>query len=45
MQEMVMNDARDDNEWCNRWQWMMQEKAMIDARDDNEWWKKGQWMK
>ena len=35
-QEMKMNDARDDNEWCNRLQLMMHEMSMTDAGDDNE---------
>ena len=36
LQMMAMNDARDDNERCKIWQWMMQDMAMNDARDDNE---------
>ena len=42
VQEMTMNDAKDVNEWCKRWQWIMKEMAMNDERDDNEWCKRYQ---
>ena len=39
---MTINDAKDENEWCKRWQWMMQEITMNVARDENEWCKRWQ---